>query len=117
MAKRKTSSGKKGAKPSAKQLAARKKFAALAKARSAKSAKSRPKPIKAPESTATVKTWKLKRKAPLKPRASGRRRAPGPDSRADDVSKVTGRTPTLQLEPLKDTTFELDMGGYSRLAW
>jgi hypothetical protein len=117
MAKRKTSASKKGSKPSAKQLAARRKFAAAAKARSKKSSNSRPKAIKAPAQNVTVKGFKLKRKAPLKPRASGRRRPSGPDSRQDDVSKVAVRVPTLVLAPLKDTTQELDFSGWSNMAW
>jgi len=120
MAKRKTSASKKRSKPSAKQLAARKKFAAAAKARSKKSRKSsakRPvlkvdkKPIEGLYGMA------LKKRKDLKPRKSGRKMPSGPESRADDVSRITLRTPTLILEPLKDTIWEAAEGGWSRLGW
>jgi len=117
MAKAKRPEAKKGSKPSAKQLAARKRFVAMAKTRAKKSTIKRPKAIKVEKSATGVTMLPYARKASLKPSASGRKQPSGPDSRQDDVSKVAVRVPSLVLEPMKDTAYELDLGGYSRLAW
>ena len=118
------------------QLAARKKFAAMAKER-AKAAKSggskssaaskkksnigkskRPAAIKEnPKKPMSMRTFKLKKARPLKTRAS-RRYVSGPPSNQDDVSKVTVRTPNLVLAPIDESKFEIDLNGsFSKLGF
>jgi len=118
------------------QLAARKKFAAMAKER-AKAAKSggskrskssrkksnignskRPAPIKEnAKKPGSMRSFKLKKARPLKTRAS-RRYAPGPPSKADDVSHVTVRTPNMVLAPIDESKFEIDVNGsFSKLGF
>lgn len=111
------------------QLKARAKFAAMAKER-AKAAKSggskrskatkrksnignskRPAPIKEnAKKPASMRSFTLKKARPLKTRAS-RRYAPGPPSKADDVSHVTVRTPNMVLAPIDESKFEIDVNG------
>jgi len=119
MAKTKSKSSKK---PSPAQLAARKKFAQMAKDRAAKASGSskgksnigkskRPAPIKEnAKKPGSMRTFKLKKARPLKTRAS-RRYAPGPPSKADDVSHVTVRTPNMVLAPIDESKFEIDVNG------
>lgn len=120
-----------GKKPSPAQAAARKKFAAMAKER-AKAAKSasagkanignpkskRPAAIKAPTMRqSSLRTFKLKKAKPLATRKS-RSYASGPASNQDDIHKVTLRTPTLDLQPVADSRFELDINGaFSKLGF
>lgn len=118
------------------QLAARKKFAAMAKER-AKQAKAgggkrsaasrrksnignskRPAPIKDnPKKPGSMRSFKLKRAKPLKTRAS-RNYVSGPPSNQDDVNKVTLRTPNLILAPMDEGKFEIDVNGsFSKLGF
>lgn len=122
MATKKKAKGKSTKKPSAKQLAARAKFAAAARARagnspksSAKRAKKRPAAIKEnAKKPMSMRTFKLKKARPLKTRAS-RSYVSGPPSNSDDVSKVTLRTPNLMLAPIDESKFEVDVsGGYTK---
>lgn len=115
------------------QLAARKKFAAMAKER-AKAAKAggskssaaskkksnigkskRPSAIKDnPKKPGSMRSFKLKKARPLKTRAT-RRYVAGPPSNQDDVGKVAVRTPNLTLAPIDESKFEVDVsGGYTK---
>jgi len=120
----KSKSKSSGKKPSPAQLAARKKFAAMAKERAAEAKKSgsgksnigkskskRPAAIAAPEQRkSSLRSFKMKKAKPLATRKS-RSYASGPASNMDDVHKVTLRTPTLELAPVADSRFEIDING------
>lgn len=123
MAKSKSSGSKK---PSAAQLAARKKFAQMAKdrAKAASGSKGRKSNIGKSKRPAAIKenakkpgsmrSFKLKKARPLKTRAT-RRYVSGPPSNQDDVGKVTVRTPNLMLHPIDESKFEIDVnGGYTK---
>jgi len=126
MAKAKSKSSKK---PSPAQLAARKKFAQMAKDRAAKASGSskrksnignsrRPAAIKEnAKKPGSMRTFKLKKARPLKTRAS-RRYLSGPPSNQDDVGKVAVRTPNLMLAPIDESKFEIDVNGsFSKLGF
>ena len=110
------------------QLAARKRFAAMAKERAkaskgksniGKSRKTkRPAPIKDnPKKPGSMRSFKLKKARPLKTRAT-RSYAPGPPSNQDDVGKVTVRTPNMVLAPIDESKFEIDVNGsFSKLGF